>query len=166
MNFRLVPNSLEAIIGKTRIDELDTMPLVEIDYNIQKPVNRFIKRMFDCVAGSLLLVTLYPTVRWRGSESRPGSLRAALLLIPGVFRGQLSLVGRPLTESDIHAREGSPGFERGVLGPRGLTGLVQINERDDLTEEERDRYKLYYAKNQSLILDIEIILKALLSRKK
>jgi lipopolysaccharide/colanic/teichoic acid biosynthesis glycosyltransferase len=47
------------------------------------------------------------------------------------------------------------------LGPKGLTGLVQINTREDLDAEEIERYKLYYAKNHSIGLDVEIILKSL-----
>jgi FlaA1/EpsC-like NDP-sugar epimerase len=44
VNFRLVPTSLEAIIGKTRIDDLDPLPLVQIDYSIHRPFNRVVKR--------------------------------------------------------------------------------------------------------------------------
>ncbi len=40
-------------------------------------------------------------------------------------------------------------------------GLIQINMRDDMEYEEMERYGLYYAKNQSLVLDAEIILKSL-----
>ncbi|MBP1691883.1 MAG: Bacterial sugar transferase, partial [Bacteroidetes bacterium] len=46
------------------------------------------------------------------------------------------------------------------LGPHGVTGLVQLHERVGLSREERERYELYYAKNQSLILDLEILVKA------
>ena len=59
VSFRLVPGSLEAIVGKTRIDELDSIPLVEIDYNLHKPGNRLVKRLVDVVASLLLLPTVY-----------------------------------------------------------------------------------------------------------
>jgi GT2 family glycosyltransferase/lipopolysaccharide/colanic/teichoic acid biosynthesis glycosyltransferase len=171
VNFRLVPNSLEAIIGKTRIDELDTLPLVEIEYNIQKPGNRFVKRLFDLVVGAALLVSVYPVVRMRKAAGRtiaPRSVAERLLLLPRVVGGELSLVGRPLAEPEGTASHQLAGLDgkTGYLGPRGLTGLVQINEREDLGDEERERYKLYYAKNQSFILDMEIILKSLLRRRK
>jgi lipopolysaccharide/colanic/teichoic acid biosynthesis glycosyltransferase len=69
----------------------------------------------------------------------------------------MSLVGRPLSDpNEISDHTDS------FLGPRGLTGLVQINHRDDLDTEEAERYTLYYAKNQSLMLDVEIMLKSLL----
>jgi lipopolysaccharide/colanic/teichoic acid biosynthesis glycosyltransferase len=52
------------------------------------------------------------------------------------------------------------------LGPEGIAGLVQLHDREDLDNEERERYKLYYAKNQSLLLDMEILVKSMLSSKR
>jgi lipopolysaccharide/colanic/teichoic acid biosynthesis glycosyltransferase len=45
----------------------------------------------------------------------------------------------------------------------GLTGLVQLKSREKqkaLTREEKDYYNLYYVKNQSLITDLQIIIKS------
>lgn len=168
VNFRLVPNSLEAIIGKTRIDELDTLPLVEIEYNIQKPGNRLAKRTFDIIASAIGLLVVYPFARIVGSGRDTGRFVRKALLLPRVFLGSISFVGRPLSDedesSDANTRTGEP---RSYLGQKGLTGLVQINWRDDLEAEEIERYTLYYAKNQSLLLDLEILMKSfvLLMRK-
>ncbi len=166
VNFRLVPNSLEAIIGKTRIDSLDTLPFVDIDYNIQKPLHRTLKRAFDITGALILLVTVYPFVALGKAitVSPRGSFVRAVLLIPQVFSGRLSIVGRSI-----------PGFKTGAsptgaavtdetpyLGKPGLTGIVQINAREDFAQSEIEKYELYYAKNQSLMLDLEIILKSLL----
>jgi GT2 family glycosyltransferase len=157
VNFRLVPNSLEAIIGKTSIDELDTLPLVEIEYNIQKTVNRFTKRAFDLAGSAFLLPVLYIPLKvafllgWRPA---PDSFAGKMLLLPSVFTGRLSFVGLPI------GRKSRPGVS--VLGPEGLTGLVQLNAREGVEPEEIERYELYYAKNQSLALDLEILLKTLL----
>ena len=166
VNYRLVPNSLEAIIGKTRIDELDTLPLVEIEYNLHKAGNRVLKRAFDIVGSTLLLLTTYPIV-WIGSHvaSSPsrGLVGSRMLLLPQVFSGTLSFVGRPLSDSEGFSPRNAKNAERNsYLGPRGLTGLVQINAREGLDPEEMERYKLYYAKNHSIGLDLEIILKSLL----
>ncbi len=166
VNFRLVPNSMEAIIGKTRIDELDTIPLVEIEYNIHRASNRLLKRTFDIVIALLLLVVVYPWVRlWSSlrSPDRVGQRARILLLLPQVLLGHMSFVGRPLSGERFTPSmpAGVNGNSREYLGPFGLTGLVQINRREDLTAEEIERYLLYYAKNQSLLLDMEILLKAL-----
>ncbi len=167
VNFRLVPNSLEAIIGKTRIDQLDNIPLVDIEYNIHRSVNRVAKRMFDICVSVLLFCFAYPFAyfgRKMKGEKNLGRVATQILLLPKVFLGSLSIVGRPLTDSDTTALPGRDkrALQSLYLGPVGLTGLVQINRRDGLEPEEVERYKLYYAKNQSLVLDLEIIAKSLL----
>jgi GT2 family glycosyltransferase len=160
INFRLVPGSLESIIGKTSIDELDTLPLVDIEYNIHHPVNRLVKRLTDIAVASLLLVTVYPLRRlFRRDRDAHDSL---ILLIPDVLRGRVSLVGLPLGDG---GRAGKQPGTTDYLGPEGLTGLLQIHSREDLDPEERERYKLYYAKNQSLMLDMQIIAKSLFNRR-
>ena len=159
LNFRLVPGSLEAIIGKTSIDELDTLPLVDIEYNIHHPANRFVKRCADVVVALALLVTAYPVVRLVAHRRGVGASR--LLRVPDVLRGRLSLVGLPIGDGEHSASlHAGPAY----LGPEGLTGLVQIHERGGMDPEERERYKLYYAKNQSLVLDMQIIVKSLFGR--
>ncbi len=161
VNFRLVPSSLEAIIGKTRIDDLDTLPLVEIEYNIHRPGNRFAKRVFDISVSGVCLVLFYPFVWLFSSRGTHGRIGRVVSLLPDVFFGRISLVGRPLTDDD-ESPAAAHAAAYSLLGPRGLTGLVQINKRDDLQKDEVERYKLYYAKNQSLILDMEIVLKSVL----
>jgi hypothetical protein len=153
VNFRLVPGSLEAIIGKTRIDQLDTLPLVDIEYNIHKPLHKAGKRIFDLLLSGIILLTAYPIASLFG---RPGEFLGHM---PRIFRGRLSFVGVPMNDRD------ATGAGTLMLGPAGVTGLVQLNARANMDHEERERYKLYYAKNQSLILDCEIILKSLLGRK-
>ena len=168
VNFRLVPNSLEAIIGKASIDELDAIPLVEIEYNIHKPVNRFSKRIFDILLASLLLLTAYPwKILWAGGKPGEHHKRSWVFWLPQVFSGKLSFVGLP----EPQPGEGPPqgGFslngQISYLGPRGLTGLVQIHREEGLEAEEIERFKLYYAKNQSLMLDLEILMKSVFRRK-
>jgi len=38
-----------------------------------------------------------------------------------------------------------------------------LHASKDLSREERERYELYYAKNQSLLLDVEILLKSMMN---
>jgi GT2 family glycosyltransferase/lipopolysaccharide/colanic/teichoic acid biosynthesis glycosyltransferase len=164
VSFRLVPGSLEAIVGKTRIDALDTIPLVEIDYSLHRPGNRLVKRLFDVVVSLVLLPIVYLPV-WLGSlagwvdRSRPGP--RAILSIPAVLTGRISFVGRPLSELTDADSGPAPPDDSAGLGPCGLTGLAQVHGRPGLPSDEIERYKLYYAKNQSLIFDIEIIFNAL-----
>lgn len=165
VNFRLVPNSLEVIIGKTHIDQLDDIPLIEIEYNIHRALNRVLKRLFDLAGASILLLLAYP---WAAVRKKSGKglteFQQRLLLLPMVLDGTMSMVGPPPVASSV-SRNGSAGSDV-YLGKPGLTGLVQINYRDDLTAEEAEKYNLYYAKNQSLLLDLEIIVKTVLGRTK
>jgi hypothetical protein len=156
INFRLVPNSLEVIIGKAHIDQLDDLPLVDIEYNIDRLGHRVVKRAFDIIGSLFLLATFYPWSLVAGSRG------AAAGRLPDVFRGRLSLVG-PAPDATAAATDHTAPF----LGKPGLTGLVQIHRREDLTRDEIENYNLYYAKNQSLMLDVEILVKSVfLSLKK
>jgi hypothetical protein len=149
VNFRLVPTSLEVIIGKTQIDRLSDLPFVQIEYRLNQLSNRFFKRLLDLGAGAILYLTLYPLAR-NGGTHRGSVLRRRVGNLPSVLRGSMSLVG-------------PTGGARGpdYLGKPGLASLADLNGRADTTPEERERYDVYYAKNQSFILDIEILLKSL-----
>lgn len=83
--------------------------------------------------------------------------------IVNVFRGQMSLVGpRPERPEFVESlKESIPYYaERHTVSP-GVTGWAQLrysygaNEEDAL---EKLQYDLYYVKNQSLMLDLMIIL--------
>jgi lipopolysaccharide/colanic/teichoic acid biosynthesis glycosyltransferase len=161
VNFRLVPNSQEAILGKTRIDELETLPLVDIEYNLSRPVNRAAKRGFDLLFSLILLPLVYVPVRIAmvfGWHPAPGGGAEAALALPRICMGTMSFVGLPAGGPPAGFTPTAPSH----LGKPGLTGIVQINEHADLRPAEREQFALYYAKNQSLGLDLEILLKAIL----
>jgi hypothetical protein len=159
VNFRLIPTSLEVIIGKTHIDELDTIPLVDIDYNIDLATNRLAKRILD-IMGSLVLIVIFAPLGAlkRRSGREPSRFWEKVGQLPEVFRGDRSLVGPP----EVTSLRNGTAAKSPYLGKPGLTGLVQINYRDDLTPEEIEKYNLYYAKNQSVMLDLEIIVKSVI----
>jgi O-antigen biosynthesis protein len=150
VNYRLVPNSLEAIVGKTSIDRLDAIPLVDIEYNLHRAGHRLVKRTWDLVLSAFLLVSAYPVLALLGKTAGAPKEWAE------VFRGRMSFVGLPANDPDAPA----PGDGPGPLGPVGVTGLVQINEPKGLDDEGRQRCKLFYAKNQSLLLDLQILMRS------
>jgi exopolysaccharide biosynthesis polyprenyl glycosylphosphotransferase len=83
-----------------------------------------------------------------------------------LFVGELSFVG-PRTEwielAKIFEKE-IPFYKQRYLVKPGLFGWAQINSRVPLSvDEEREKleYDLYYIKNHSLLLDLEIILKSI-----
>ncbi|MBI3194416.1 MAG: glycosyltransferase [Ignavibacteriae bacterium] len=147
INYRLVPNSMEVIIGKTHIDELNDLPLVDIEYNINRLPNRVVKRTVDIVFSFLFFVLWFPFARKENSS---------LKNLPKVFSGEMSLVG--ISPNGNNRKEKR--FRN--IGKPGLTGLAQVNNFDKLSAEEIAQYNLSYAKNQSFFLDMEIIVKSLM----
>jgi hypothetical protein len=167
VNFHLVPNTLEVIIGKGSVDSLNELPLVQISYNIEKSTNRSLKRLFDIAVSLLLLISIYPFIYFRRIVS--GASRSQFILrLPAVLSGKRSLVGPPESlqqaiEATAQGFSGSHGQGGALyLGKPGLTGLIQLQRNRALSEQEREQYNLYYAKNQSLALDVEILLKTML----
>jgi GT2 family glycosyltransferase/lipopolysaccharide/colanic/teichoic acid biosynthesis glycosyltransferase len=148
IHFHLVDKNYDFIISKKDVLELNELPLIEIEYNISMPIHRFIKRTFDIVLGMFLLFTLYPIFLIRYLVSKKWN---NLLYLFKVLGGKFSFVGRPIgsRESNIY------------LGKPGLTGIVQINENKNLSEDEIERLNIYYAKNQNIWLDIEILIKTI-----
>ncbi|MGH2566699.1 MAG: sugar transferase, partial [Bacteroidota bacterium] len=174
VNFHIVPNTLEVIIGKASVDSLDDLPLVPISYNIEKPLNRALKRLFDIGFSALLLLSVYPFVYLR--HARQNALRVGghavvspsrshiILSLPSVLSGKFSLVGPPIGHSSIIQSNGRSGPSI-FLGKPGLMGLVQLQAGRLLMQEESEQYNLYYARNQSVLLDLEIMLKTLFRTK-
>jgi O-antigen biosynthesis protein len=162
VTFHLVPSTLEVIIGKASVDSLNDIPLVQLTYNIEKPWNRFVKRLLDVAVSLLLLISVYPFVyfsRAAVSGRRPRLIRE----LPSVLRGQKSLVGPPETPVGRTAAAGH-GDRQLHLGKPGLTGLVQLQDDRHLNPGEIEQYNLYYARNQSFLLDVEILIKTAVRR--
>jgi lipopolysaccharide/colanic/teichoic acid biosynthesis glycosyltransferase len=64
----------------------------------------------------------------------------------------MSLVGPPAGAADSMSKEL-------FLGKPGVTGLVQLQQGRGLTEDEQQQLVIRYARSQSFLLDIEILLK-------
>jgi lipopolysaccharide/colanic/teichoic acid biosynthesis glycosyltransferase len=163
VNFHIVPNTLEVIIGKASVDSLDDLPLVPISYNIDKPLHRMLKRLFDVAVAGLLLISVYPFVYLKHALTSSTNSRFVLSL-PSVLKGERSLVGPP-PGSATHIHVNGTSEQVIDLGKPGLTGLVQLQSGRPLSREEVEQFNLYYARNQSILLDIEILLKSLFRSK-
>ena len=75
-----------------------------------------------------------------------------------VLRGEMSIVGpRPLFDDDTKMFDTN--YMRRLNVMPGITGLLQINERNAVDFETWYRYDIEYIENWSLFLDLEIILK-------
>ena len=174
--FRLVPDNLEVIIGKASIDRLDQLPMVDLEYRLYTPPFPAIKRAMDVLVAALglllgvvpfALVCLFGLARCRKEQvfALDGSSFSVTVLDRGprwlrnypllwyVLTGRLSLVGR---ERDRRPRS------EGIALKAGLTGLVQLYGAQGLSQEEKERYDLYYVRNYSPLVDLEILLRAML----
>ncbi|MBK8984286.1 MAG: glycosyltransferase [Ignavibacteria bacterium] len=152
VRFRIFPSGKELMLSKLNTSSIDEINLIEIEYNINNKLNIFLKRTFDIVFSIILLITVYPVliILMKLFKYNPSKHISKLLLLPDVFRGNTSFVGYPVwLETE----------QKQYIGKKGLTGLVQLNYYKGISEEEIINMNLFYAKNQSLILDMEILLK-------
>lgn len=153
ISFKFVASGIDLILSKLN-SSVDSVGLVELEYNINNKLNIFKKRLFDIIISFVLLLTVYPFILlyWKIKKREPGKYNSKLLLLPQVFIGKMSLVGMPIW-FDAKGNE--------YLGKKGLTGVIQVNYRPNMTEDEMMDFCVFYAKNQSLLLDIELLLKTI-----
>jgi GT2 family glycosyltransferase/lipopolysaccharide/colanic/teichoic acid biosynthesis glycosyltransferase len=177
VNFRIVPHELEYIVAKSSVDEIDTVPLLDIK-GVADPLDLFVKRLFDIILSLTIIIFTAPLLfinfvlggklieeEVSGYAGQPIKIKyfkgglgflENLPLYFSVFSGALSVVGSEITKfkpSEYHT----------IFKP-GITGLVQIKSREKkeaLTRKEKDYYNLYYVRNQSIITDLHIILKSI-----
>lgn len=149
VHFKLVPDTMDVIIGKTYVDGLADVPLVDINYSINRRRNKILKRSFDIffvlVAGMILL----PARLFK----RDSTAARVFGNLSRVLNGSWSVVGR----SEYYPQGGDE-----IFGKLGITGVVQLNRGQTLSEEEVEKLYVYYARNQSIWLDLEIIAKSFL----
>ncbi len=149
VSLKLVPDTIDVIVGKTYVDGLADVPLVNIDYNINRTRNKIMKRIFDIMFATVGTILLLPVLLTR----RTGPVRRVLQKLPQVGKGKLSVVGRS---------EYYPQGNEEIFGKIGITGVVQLNRGQSLSDEEVEKLYVYYAKNQTIWLDLEIIAKSFL----
>jgi lipopolysaccharide/colanic/teichoic acid biosynthesis glycosyltransferase len=149
VEFKLIGNNLDFLVGKSSVSLLEDIPLIGIQYNISQPLQKTIKILFDYVLALLALFLIYPfiylIVKLGGRNT---GFRKMVLSVPSVLGGRLSFIGPK------SGREESPLY----LGKPGLTGLWYIEGGEGADLEKLD---IFYAKNQNIWLDLEILGKSL-----
>jgi GT2 family glycosyltransferase len=153
--FHLVPNTMDVVVGKTSIDILDQMPLVQLSFNISKPFHRFNKRIFDILLSGLLFIIVCPILYVFHFKKLQDPFFRRLV---DVLKGRRSFVG-PYIELT------TPESRNIFIGKPGLTGLAQLKGIQNLSAEEMAQYNLYYARHQSILTDGEILFRTLLKRR-
>ena len=73
-----------------------------------------------------------------------------------VLLGQMGLVGPRMISPDEARKYGRKKLNLLTVKP-GLTGLWQVSGRSDLSYDERVRLDMYYIRNYSVWLDLQIL---------
>lgn len=148
VDFMVAGSDMDYLVGKSSVTMLEDIALLKVYYNISSLPYKISKGIFDFVLSSAILLLLYPLIYSHHKLTKRVSRFSQFILdTPKVFRRKLSFVG-PETESY---------FEGLYLGKKGLTGLWNIESIDKNDEEEKRKLDIFYAKNQNVWLDIEIL---------
>lgn len=149
VEFLVVGNDQDFIVGKAAVSILEDIPLFEVKFNISDLKMQIIKKTFDIGTAFISLIFVYPFIFFYTKISKKKSdFINFILKIPLVFIGKFSFVGpkKDLSEHNI------------FLGKPGLTGFWYFEQGD---EEYQEKLDFYYAKNQNIWMDIEILTKSL-----
>ncbi len=173
---KMVPGHLEFMVGKTSIEKLDDLPLLDIDYSYGRLFNRIVKRAMDLFLSVVLLVFNAPvgvilvfTGKLKFQRIFNKSLPAGWLLVTkggGYRRFMANLINVLLNKMSFvgAALDADCNYLSTLHYKPGITGIVQQNHSQISGHVPMDTFDLQYLKNQGLLLDIELILRALLRR--
>jgi O-antigen biosynthesis protein len=154
VHYRLVSSTMEFIVGKSNVDKLSSVPLLDVEYALMKPGNRFLKRTLDVLVSLPLTVLLYPFLSLFTKTENDGLARQLLRGMPSVLAGRRSLVG--------HDERSASVLPSAWPGKPGLTGLAQLRGGERLSQEETLGALLQYVRNYSVFLDIELLVRTVL----
>jgi lipopolysaccharide/colanic/teichoic acid biosynthesis glycosyltransferase len=150
VEFKVVGSDQDFVVGKTSVSILDDMPLFEINFNISDPKMRFIKSLFDYSLALITLFLVYPFIffKYKIASQTKTEFAEFILNVPSVLSGKHSFVGPKENYNSQNI----------FLGKKGLTGFWYYETED---KDEIEKLDFYYAKNQNIWMDIEIISKSL-----
>ncbi len=167
--FKIVPESMDYILGKSEVEYIDSVPVVLFELPYQQNLNKLIKRSFDITLALIPAIFFFwlsiPALMNSSAKKRiknsisyftPVSQSKNVnrfLLFKQVLFGKLSLVGSPVVSR----------YEPIYKYKKGITGLVQLNSQRINSSEDQERFELNYLQNYSIWLDIDILAKSLFS---
>lgn len=157
VNFNVVPSATDVILGRRKIEMLTEGPdsvlgLIPLEYNVQRLSHKFAKRIVDVSLSAIAL----PFVGLYASITKDEGARESVKQLNQVLRGDLSLVGVATKNKGTQ------------LSKAGITSLAAITlaSPDEARDEDIEQLDLYYARHHSLGMDLEILLRSLLLRRR
>ncbi|MBU2494434.1 MAG: glycosyltransferase [Bacteroidetes bacterium] len=152
VEFKVAGKGMDFLVGKSSVTMLEDIPLVNVEYNISMREHKIVKSLADLSISLLtLLIVYFPVLFVNKIFKVNNDFTSFILSIPKVLIGKKSLVG-PRTNSY---------FSNLYLGKPGLTGFWFIEKIDFYDNKENNKLDIYYAKNQNVWLDLEILGKSL-----
>ena len=148
VEFLVAGRELDYLVGKSSVTMLDDIALLKVNYNISSFSRRATKRIFDLTLSTVILFLVYPFIYlFQKITSENSNFVQFILGVPKVFISGKSFVG---------PRDSS---YRGDLfvGKAGLTGLWFVEDFLETDTEEIKKLDIFYAKNQNIWLDVEIL---------
>ena len=136
-------------INNARFSQSIDIALLKVQYNISDFAFRITKQVFDfALSLILILLCLYPLIYLINKfTSKKNDIFQFILGIPKVLKGEKSFVGP----------RASSYYGELYVGKIGLTGLWYVENLSVSDEEEMKSLDLFYAKNQNVWLDLEIL---------
>lgn len=149
VEFMVAGKELDYLVGKSSVTMLDDIPLLKVQYNISSIFHRITKQIFDFFFSIILILLLvYPLIYLITKfTSKKRSFFQFILGIPKVIKGEKSFVG-PMSNSY---------YGELFVGKTGLTGLWYVENVDRNDTAEIKNLDLFYAKNQNIWFDFEIL---------
>ncbi|MFC1555508.1 glycosyltransferase [candidate division KSB1 bacterium] len=184
VGLKLVPTSLELIIGKSSILPIGELPLIDIEYKYFEGKNRALKRLIDITISGILIVIAFPAYfttkvfKQLSSQSRlvlgekgvpvyvkqivknrePYSGWARLFpLWIHVIKGELSFVGAPLIFDSQEINK-----KTSLMKP-GIFSYEYIKPELDAMFNG-STFELTYLKNYTIFYDLKIIYNAVFKK--
>jgi hypothetical protein len=156
VNFNVVPTASDVLIGRTKIELLSGAPqeslaLLPLEYNLARLSHRFAKRVVDIVAAAVAV----PVLAFAATIARSASAEERLQQMREVLRGDRSLVG---IAGELAETKG--------FAKRGLTSLAHVAASSGVRQEDIEQFDHYYARHHTIGMDLEILIKTFLQRKR
>ena len=174
ISLKIIPKDSNMLIGKGAVEFVQDLPLIKMDLPYYDKKNKMIKRLFDIFFSIVFIVLTFPIhlfylffklnsvtvhtvknkrINMKQYNSSRESMRN-LSYLWYILKGELSFVGSKIISSENCN-------EQVILTP-GIMGFHKLNNNNILHGDKK--YDFYYLENYSIFLDLEIILKSILSR--
>ena len=167
--FKVIPKGNNIILSKGEIENISGIELMSYEVPFLERSNIIIKRLFDIIVSVIFLFLTMPlhiilfiiygykNKKMWSVENKHINIKSFnfknnflnnIPLLFSVLNGTISFVGSKLTSVN-------DAYPKHILKP----GLLSLNHTERFKHNDEKRLETYYIKNQSLIFDLEIILK-------